>query len=197
VPILLVLSVWSQPVQNLPEMHLTPVGFNEIVLAALIVVSVAVAVHARSLPGAIAGLGGAGYGVALLYARFGGPDLAMTQFAVETLTVILFVLVIYRLPKPSRYTKLPDRIGSALVAGAFGIVVAALTLFTSLNAATSRISGDAVARSLAEAKGRNIVNVILVDFRALDTLGEITVLGTAALGIYALMALRPGRRARP
>lgn len=195
-PVMLALGAWTQPAPGLPEFRISPVGFNELALAALLISSGVVAVHARSLPGAIAGLGGAGYAVALLYARFGGPDLAMTQFAVETLTVILFVLVIYRLPKPSRYTKLPDRIASAMVAGVFGLVVAALTFYSTLHAADSRISGEFMARSLPEAKGRNVVNVILVDFRALDTLGEITVLGTAALGIYALMSLRPGKDAR-
>jgi multicomponent Na+:H+ antiporter subunit A len=190
-PILIGLTLWIVPGQALPEIRVTPVGVHEIILALVVLLSALVAIYAQSLPGAIAGLGGAGYGVALLYARFGGPDLAMTQFAVETLTVILFVLVIYRLPKPARYTKLPDRITSAIVAGVFGVVIGMLTLFSSFSVAGSRVSGEYVARSLTEAKGRNIVNVILVDFRALDTLGEITVLGTAALGIYALMKLRP------
>jgi multicomponent Na+:H+ antiporter subunit A len=73
--------------------------------------------------------------------------------------------------------------------------MALLTFFTSVGRAPSRMSPDFVARSLPEAKGRNIVNVILVDFRALDTLGEITVLAAAALGIFALMKLWPGKDA--
>lgn len=196
-PIMIGLTMWISPGEAVGEIRISPVGLHEIVLAVLVLLSALVAIHARSLPGAIAGLGGAGYGVALVFARFGGPDLAMTQFAVETLTVILFVLVIYRLPKPERYTRLPDRITSALVAGLFGGVIAMLTFFSSLSAGESRISGEFVARSLPEAKGRNIVNVILVDFRALDTLGEITVLATAALGIYTLMKLRPGKDTGP
>jgi multicomponent Na+:H+ antiporter subunit A len=55
------------------------------------------------------------------------------------------------------------------------------------------ISGYFLDRSLPDAHGRNVVNVILVDFRALDTLGEISVLGLAGIGVYALLKLRPGR----
>lgn len=192
-PILVGLSLWLQPVAFPSSIELSPVGIHEIILAVLVLTAAGVAIHARSLPGAITGLGTAGYGVALFYARFGGPDLAMTQFVIETLTVILFVLVIYRLPKPARYTRLPDRVMSAGVAGLFGLVVGVLTFFSALQAGPRRVSEQLVARSLSEAKGRNVVNVILVDFRALDTLGELTVLGAAALGIYALMRIRPGK----
>jgi multicomponent Na+:H+ antiporter subunit A len=83
----------------------------------------------------------------------------------------------------------------AIVAAVFGTVMAMVVLVEqSSRAADNNVSRFMSENSLTLANGRNVVNVILVDFRALDTLGEITVLAIAALGVFAMMRLRPGSK---
>jgi len=173
----------------------TPVQPHEGMLAALIVAAAVSATLARSNIAAVLSVGTVGYGVALLYALFGAPDLAMTQFAVETLTVVIFVLVFYQLrgsfgDLSSPLTKARD----AAVSVAAGLLVTTLVLFIGASGTTSRLSeyfADAAPRL---AHGRNVVNVILVDFRGVDTLGEITVLVTVAIGVGALLLMGRERR---
>ena len=146
-------------------------------------------VTTRSRFTAILALGIVGYGIALLFALFGAPDLAMTQFAVETLTLLVFVLVVHRLPSFSDYSSRKGRVRDALLASAGGVMMAAIVLLAASVQMDGSVTDFFAAASLAEANGRNVVNVILVDFRALDTLGEITVIGIAALGVFALLRL--------
>jgi multicomponent Na+:H+ antiporter subunit A len=144
-----------------------------------------------SRPAAVASLGVVGYGVALVFVLFGAPDLAMTQIAIETLTVILFLLAIYRMPPLARRTPPAARVRDGVAAAVMGALMAALLLAATALPRHSRVTEYFAESSVALAKGRNIVNVILVDFRALDTLGEITVLAVAAVGVFALLKLRP------
>ena len=141
---------------------------------------------------AILALGVVGLGVAMIYFMFSAPDLAMTQVLVETLTLVLFVLAFYRLPLFKQYSSVSTRLRDAAVAVAFGAMMTTLVLLDLAvrlpQAPISRFMGEA---SLELANGRNVVNVILVDFRALDTLGEISVLAIAALGVWAMLRLRP------
>ncbi len=144
---------------------------------------------------AILALGVVGIGIAMLYFMFSAPDLAMTQVLVETLTLVLFVLAFYRLPVFGNYSKKAVKVRDALVAAVFGTVMAMVVLVEqSSRAADNDVSRFMSENSLTLANGRNVVNVILVDFRALDTLGEITVLAIAALGVFAMMRLRPGSK---
>jgi multicomponent Na+:H+ antiporter subunit A len=163
---------------------------HELVLAALIPAAALMAVLSRSRLAAIAALGVVGYSVALLFLLFGAPDLAMTQFLIETLTVILFVLVFYHLPPIVRRTVPTARARDALFAASAGALMTLLVLLASAVDPHPSLADFYARQSVPAAHGRNIVNVILVDFRALDTLGEITVLGTAAAGVYALLKLR-------
>jgi multicomponent Na+:H+ antiporter subunit A len=165
-------------------------SIHEWVIAALILAAAVMAARAQSRLAAVAALGVVGYGVALLFILFGAPDLAMTQFAIETLTVILFVLVLYRLPRFAILTSTRARLRDLLIALLAGGLMTTLILLVTTSPAPSRLIPYFAENSLTLANGRNIVNVILVDFRALDTLGEITVLAMAAIGIYALMKLR-------
>jgi multicomponent Na+:H+ antiporter subunit A len=167
--------------------------FYEVGLAVLILLAALAAVRSSSRLGAVAALGVVGFGVALLFLFFGAPDLAMTQFLVETLTVILLVLVLYRLPRYVSRTPTPARLRDLLVALTAGGVMTALVLAAAIVPPDSAVSRYYAEHSLPEAHGRNIVNVILVDFRGLDTLGEITVLAVAAVGVYALLKLRPDK----
>jgi multicomponent Na+:H+ antiporter subunit A len=165
--------------------------------AAVIGLVVAAAVGAslaRRRFSAVLLLGAVGFAVAVLFVMQGAPDLALTQLLVETLALVIFVLVLRHLP--DRFEPVPWRLGNALRLAIAGGVGAFVTLF-GLVAATSReaapISDEHVARALPEGGGRNIVNVIITDIRALDTLGEITVLVVVALGIAGLVLAGRGR----
>jgi multicomponent Na+:H+ antiporter subunit A len=165
--------------------------YYEVTLAVAIVLAAGVAVRARSRFVAILALSVGGYSIAMVYLFFGAPDLAMTQFAIETLTLVLLVLVLSNLPRFSFEKASWTHVRDGAVALAVGAVVTLLMI-----GGLARPLDREVSRYLSEhaydlAKGHNIVNVILVDYRALDTLGEITVLTMAALGVYALMRLPP------
>ncbi len=165
--------------------------FYEVFIALMILMAAIAAVRSKTRIGAIVALGVVGTGVALIFILFGAPDLALTQFLIETLTVILLVLVIYHLPRFATITKKPARVRDVIIAIGFGALMTTLVLVAASIDFEPEISNFYAERSLTGAHGRNIVNVILVDFRALDTLGEITVLAVAAIGVFALLKLRP------
>jgi multicomponent Na+:H+ antiporter subunit A len=170
--------------------HFAPVSFYEAIIAGLMLVSILLVVLSRSRLYAVAAMGVVGYALCLLFMDFGAPDLAMTQFTIDTLTVVLFVLVLYNLPKYLNYSNPPARIRDSLIGIAFGLIVVWLALEViqePLNRETSKFYAE---NAYVLAKGKNVVNVILVDFRGLDTLGEITVLTVAALGVYSLLRLQ-------
>ena len=177
-----------------PPRRWTSIQFHEGVLAALIVAGALSAAFARSTMTAVLSLGVVGYGVAVTYALLGAPDLAMTQFAVETLTGVIFVLVFSKLrgfgDLSSRFVKVRD----ALVAIAVGALVTTLVLFIGSSGTTSRLSTYFAETAPRLGHGDNVVNVILVDFRGFDTLGETTVLVTVAIGVRALLLIGRERR---
>ena len=126
---------------------------------------------------------------------FGAPDLAMTQFAVETLTVVIFLLVFYQLKGFGDLSPPLVKVRDAVIAAAGGTIIAVLVLFIAASGTTSRLAPYFAEAAPTLGHGRNVVNVILVDFRGLDTLGEITVLVTVAVGVRAL--LRIGQERQP
>lgn len=142
---------------------------------------------------ALLAMGVVGLGITVLFVNFGAPDLAITQLLVDGLTVVLLLLVIYRLPpirpEANRWIIRAD----AALAVCFGFLVGALTLSAMQVHVIERVGKTLAEMSYAEAYGRNVVNVILVDFRALDTFGEIIVLAIAAIGVTALLAAKKER----
>lgn len=173
-----------------------PSGWSDIrahewMIAIMMLTATVMVVRASSRLVAVAALGVVGYGVAVIFMLFGAPDLAITQFTIETLAVILFVLVLYRLPRFAVLSSPAARLRDALVALAAGGLMSILVVAASGVWRPPRLTEYFAQNSLLLAYGRNVVNVILVDFRSLDTLGEITVLAVAAIGIYALLRLRP------
>lgn len=165
----------------------------QLVLATFIAGAALATVFVPRRLGAVVVLGAVGYGMAGLFVAHGAPDLALTQFAIETLTIVAFVLVLRQLP--GRFGPSDDRagrsrriaVGAAVGAGAFVLVLA-----VSGEEPATLASDLAVEQAVPEAGGRNVVNVVLVDFRGLDTLGEISVLLVAAVGVTTLA--RVGRR---
>ena len=168
-----------------------PSGYLHEWLAAGIIVAGALTVTVTdSRLGAVVALGTVGYGVSLVYILYGAPDLAMTQFCIETLAIVLFVLVLYRLPLFTLLSTPVVRLRDAGMAASIGGLMTLLMLYVLAQPLVPHVSDFFLANSLPVAHGRNVVNVILVDFRALDTLGEIVVLAVAALGVFGLMQSR-------
>jgi multicomponent K+:H+ antiporter subunit A len=126
--------------------------------------------------------------VSIAFARFSAPDLALTQLSVEVVTVILLMLALYFLPQKTPSESSPARVVRDVgIAAALGGLVATIN-YAFITQPLDSISEFFLANSKTGGGGTNAVNVILVDFRGLDTLGEILVLGIAALGIFNLLA---------
>jgi multicomponent K+:H+ antiporter subunit A len=140
-----------------------------------------------------------GLALCITFAWFSAPDLALTQLAVEVVTLVLFLLGLRWMPKrrevddPRIATRTWWRRRRDLVlAVAIGVGLSALSYALLTRHAPQSISPFFIDKALAEGGGANVVNVMLVDFRAFDTLGEITVLGIVAITVFALL-----RRFRP
>lgn len=172
-------------------------SYEFFIMALVVIMSLAalVAVVSNSYITVLVSLGVVGLGVALIFAYNGAPDLAITQLLVETLTVVLFMFVVLRLPPLKNISDRLTRLRDALLAISFGGLITVLLLKAVNIQFDHAISARLAEMSYTEAKGKNVVNVILVDFRALDTMGEIVVVATAALGIAALVrtGIRKGK----
>ncbi len=137
----------------------------------------------------IVGAGIVGFGLALIYLIHGAADLAMTQVLVETLTVILVVLVLIHVPKLKEVRSTTTRVRDGVIAVAAGVLMTLLIFAVTALPFDAFISEFYAEASYPLAHGRNIVNVILVDFRALDTMGEVIVVAIAGLAVYALIKM--------
>lgn len=169
---------------------LTEITLYELATVGIMLVAVVFTVFSRSRLAAVASMGVMGLTICLLFVFYSAPDLAMTQFSIDTLTVILFVLVLYRLP---RYLKLSDyktRIKDGVLSLAFGTIITLLILEVLAEPVNREISDFYADNAYVLAHGKNVVNVILVDFRGSDTFMEISVLAIAAIGVFGLLKLR-------
>ncbi|HMN96727.1 MAG TPA: proton-conducting transporter membrane subunit [Phycisphaerales bacterium] len=166
-------------------------------VVAVLVISAIAAPMVGSRMGTIAVLGGAGAALAAVFLLYGAPDLSMTTIAVETLVVVIASLVAAQLPRIKTISGAAARIRDLGIAASFGLLVGWLALSVAGRSELKPVSDEHVLRSVPEAYGRNVVNVILVDFRALDTLGEIFVLGAAAVGVTAMLGTARRRGATP
>ncbi|MCB0178147.1 MAG: DUF4040 domain-containing protein, partial [Anaerolineae bacterium] len=180
--------------QNLSAITMTEVYLHEIILVVVILGATVLVLRTASRLTAVAGLGVVGFCIALLFVLFGAPDLAMTQFSIETLSVILLVLVLYKLPTFTGFSTRFQRARDLVISLTGGILITTLVLIETALPINSRLTPYFAENSLTLARGHNVVNVILVDFRGFDTMGEITVLGMAALGVYGLLKLRLGQK---
>lgn len=144
-----------------------------------------IAAVARRRMLALGGLSAVGVGVALLFVVFGAPDVAITQLLVDVLLVVLIAILLVRLPDFRQ--RRTGWVRDASIAVVAGVSVTALALAVTFGGFDSSLAEQMAAMSVPEAKGRNVVNVILVDFRALDTFGEIVVVAAAAIGALALI----------
>jgi len=191
-----VLAVAAMPLLDLGifigETGLSPVDWPTAIAAGVLIICalLTAAVHRQRFY-ALVVLSVVGLIVALAFARFSAPDLAMTQLSVEVVTIVLLMLALYYMPGWTPVeTPLKRRFRDIAIAGIAGIGMTLVTL-AMLTQPFSSISDFFLENSKPGGGGTNVVNVILVDFRGFDTLGEITVLAIAALGIYALLKNTP------
>ena len=165
----------------------TAIAAHDVLIVAIIIAGAIAATVARTTMAAVLALGAVGYGVALTFLGFGAPDLAMTQFSVETLTVLIYVLVFRHFRALGDLSPRLVRLRDGVIAAGIGLFIGGLLLSVATTETAPRLKEYFAAFGPTLGHGRNIVNVILVDFRAFDTLAEITVLATAALGVRALL----------
>ncbi|WP_445619252.1 putative monovalent cation/H+ antiporter subunit A [Kushneria sp. Sum13] len=173
------------------------VRLQEVVVALVVAASAVVACMMRSRLAAVAAAGVMGFGIALIFLLFSAPDLAITQLLIETLTVILLILVLFRMPQFSSLSTPMERVRDLFVAIITGGLMTLLILTVLGQDLFTSISEYMIDNSVPLGHGHNIVNVILVDFRALDTLGEIFVLSLAAIGVLAMLRLQAKERKTP
>jgi multicomponent Na+:H+ antiporter subunit A len=167
-------------------------------LSLAIVVSVAAVLATRSRLVALLSLGGVGTALALVFLVAGAIDLAITQLLVETVFLVAAVLLLRRLPRTKARVPARHRVLAASLAALSGTGVALLLLGVVAVPFDGTVAQYFADQSVPAGYGRNIVNVILVDFRAIDTLGEITVVAIAALGLTLLLSRsRSAKEASP
>jgi multicomponent Na+:H+ antiporter subunit A len=162
-------------------------SFYVVFLSVMIAVAALIAALSKSRLVAIINMGIAGYATALIYLFYGAIDVAITLILVDTLFIVLFVMMVQKLPAFANLSSKITRLRDGFIAILVGGFITVLVLTADLISISPPISDYFIENSSTKGYGKNIVNVILVDFRALDTLGEITVLAIAAVGILALI----------
>ena len=191
----LAVTLWARDAVVWP-VRLPEATFLDWSIAALVTASALVTIRTRSRLLAICALGVVGISTALIFLVFGALDVAMTQLIVETLVTVIVAIVLLKLPGfkneiwPSVRTQMRD--GAVALTVGVSITLALLAVTESPPQPALREYFERTA--VPGAQGRNVVNVILVDFRALDTLGEITVLAIAGAAVFALLLPGAPRR---
>lgn len=186
----LIYGGWAYLGAGLPAAVLAPIALDAaslIALIALTVGAVGATLCQRQRLLAIVLVSIVGLVVALIFVRYSAPDLALTQLSVEVVTIALMLLALYYLPQTSKRESSTLRLGRDILLAILAGGAMMLVTYTMLTSSFSTISGYFLEHALTGGGGSNVVNVILVDFRGFDTLGEVTVLAMAALGVYALL----------
>jgi multicomponent Na+:H+ antiporter subunit A len=179
-----------------PRLPVWPAGmpFHELAVMVLAAVGIGAVLRAQNRLTAIVALGIQGFCVALLFLLFGAPDLAFTQFMIETLSVVILALVMTRLRlTPRDHRPLREKIPDAAIAIACGLGFSLYLLKVTQGRFDTALTDFFNLYSKTIAHGANVVNVIIVDFRGTDTLGEIAVVMVTGLAILSLVRIRKGR----
>lgn len=167
--------------------NITQFETHELIIFIIMVTAVFFTIRANSKLIAVASMGIIGFAMCLIFVLYGAPDLAMTQFTIDTLTVVLFVLILYKLPPflTFRNNKIIGR--DAIISLSFGTLIMLIAMESLLFPADKTLSHFYADNAYVLAKGKNVVNVILVDFRGIDTMVESIVLSIAAMGVFGLL----------
>lgn len=187
--IIMGVHVASSPFNFIDFSKMETIRWNDAAVILIMFTAILFSIFAKSRLAAIAGLGIVGYCMCFIFVFYSAPDLAMTQFTIDTLTVILFVLVLYRLPRYLNMSNTLNRIKDGGLAIFLGGMVTLMVLEVMNESPDKRISAFYAEQSYILAKGKNVVNVILVDFRGFDTFIEVIVLAIAAIGVFGLLKL--------
>ena len=187
--VVLGVHIFINPRVFLNIQQIKSLDWNEIIICIIMFFAIIFTVFSKSRLSAVAGLGIVGYAMCFIFVFYGAPDLAMTQFTIDTLTVILFVLVLYRLPKYLKMSNPTNRIRDGIIALTFGTFMSFIIVEIMNENPIKNVTQFYSENAYVLAKGKNIVNVILVDFRGFDTMIEIIVLSIAAIGVFALLKL--------
>jgi multicomponent Na+:H+ antiporter subunit A len=174
---------------HIDSSKLSALTIYEIGMVMILLASIIFAVFSNSRLIAVAAIGGVGYAICIIFVFYSAPDLAMTQFAIDTLSVVLFVLVLSKLPPYLRYSNVKSRALDGMVALSVGALITVLALEVLNEPINSELTEYYAEYSYKLAHGKNVVNVILVDFRGIDTMIEITVLAIAAIGVFSLLKI--------
>ena len=174
-----------------------PIHPYGVILIIVLICGTCITLLAKSRLTAIIGLGAVGYTVALFFVIFNAPDLALTQLVIETISVALFLLAFYHLPKLGKSEeRMRFQVNRAIISVAVGVMVTLVALSAHSQKLVPTISKYYEETVYSLAGGGNIVNVILVDYRGFDTLFEIAVLSIAGIGILAMIKLRMNRKGK-
>ncbi|WP_249871028.1 Na+/H+ antiporter subunit A [Oceanobacillus saliphilus] len=192
--IILGYTIYRYDVLSFDTSNLSPIDPYMWVISIIFIGSVVSVPFINNRIGVIIVTGVVGFVVALMFVVFRAPDLALTQLLVETVTVVLFMLAFYHLPKLKKEpVNIRFNLFKLFIAVGFGAIMTLVSIsaFTMGGEAGFASISDYFTENAKElAGGYNIVNVILVDFRGLDTMLEILVLGIAALAVVTLIKLR-------
>lgn len=187
---LMLIKLFSIGLFPLDMSNISPVTIYEIVVSIIMLIAIYLTITTSSRLTAVVGTSVVGYCICLFFVFYSAPDLALTQFTIDTLTVVLFVLVLFRLPSFLKFANNHIKIRDAILSIVFGLGVAFTALHVLNEPVNNEVSSFFGDNAYRLAKGKNVVNVILVDFRGLDTMFEIVVLSIAAIGVYSLLKLR-------
>lgn len=176
---------------TLSSLHLTPVSWTELVTVVVMIAGALTAVFARQRVAIALGVGTVGFMVAILWFLWEAPDLALTQTIVETVSIVPLFLAFGFMPR-LRDRRVKPRAGrvNAIVAILLGVIAGGFTFAASGSQLFNSIGHYFIENSVPLAGGRNIVNVMLVDFRGFDTLFETTVFALVAIAIFTLVRSR-------
>ena len=189
--LILGVTLFNRDAFSFDTSNVSTIHIAEVLLAIGICIVAVSMIFVKSRLTSIILLGAVGYSVSIFFVIYRAPDLALTQLVIETISVALFLLCFYHLPKlKKREVRISFKITNALISIGVGTIVTLIALSAHSNKLFESISHYYIENTYKEAAGKNMVNVILVDFRGLDTMFEITVLAIAAIGIFGLIKLR-------
>ena len=187
-------ALWSSGL-SLKNAHvdLSQMQWHGLALCVLLAVAAVAVVRSRTRLGASITLTATGFLTALLFVTYRSPDILLTQILIETVSTIFILLILFFMPpfKPDGFTAVGKLVNLA-IAVAVGVTMFTFVLLTTSDhfRQKANLAGQYLSRSLGEAGGANAVNVIIVDFRAIDTTGEITVLVIVGLCVFSMLRTR-------
>ncbi|TJZ60696.1 putative monovalent cation/H+ antiporter subunit A [Sphingobacterium olei] len=188
--LLLAYKLWISGPITLDLEKITTPSFYEIGVIVILIGALYIVVTTPSRLTSVVAMSVIGYCICLIFVFYSAPDLAMTQFTIDTLSTVLFVLVLYKLPSFINHTGKAILYRDGIIALSFGVIISLIALRVWSEPISEEIANFYGENAYILAKGKNVVNVILVDFRGIDTMFETVVLSIAALGVYSLIRLR-------